>query len=68
MEKSKDKKMEWTPSQDKAIKEIQAFIKNPDAKVFILTGSAGTGKTTLVSHRLISLSALKHYILAEIFL
>lgn len=47
MEKPKDKKMEWTPSQDKAIKEIQAFIKNPDAKVFILTGSAGTGKTTL---------------------
>ena len=42
--------MEWTPQQQSAINEISTFIdsKNPDDKVFILSGYAGTGKTTII--------------------
>lgn len=36
-----------TPSQQNAFDKILAFIEDEDAKVFILTGYAGTGKTTI---------------------
>ena len=36
-----------TPSQQNAFDKIIAFIEDEDAKVFILTGYAGTGKTTI---------------------
>lgn len=39
---------EPTTSQSKALFELEDFLVNPtDEKVFILSGSAGTGKTTL---------------------
>ncbi len=34
---------------ESALKEIKKFLRSKDANVFILTGYAGTGKTTLVS-------------------
>jgi tRNA A37 threonylcarbamoyladenosine biosynthesis protein TsaE len=36
-----------TPSQQNAFDKIVAFVEDKDAKVFILTGYAGTGKTTI---------------------
>ncbi len=36
-----------TPSQQNAFDKIAAFVEDKDAKVFILTGYAGTGKTTI---------------------
>ena len=38
-----------TPSQDDAVKAIVRFLDSDDA-CFLLRGSAGTGKTTLVAH------------------
>jgi len=37
-----------TPSQKTAVSELEAFLKDPDAKCFILRGYAGTGKTFLI--------------------
>jgi ATP-dependent exoDNAse (exonuclease V) alpha subunit len=37
------------PSQEKAFMLLQLFALNPESKVFILKGYAGTGKTTLMS-------------------
>ena len=43
--------MEWGLQQDKALSEVNAWIKNPgDKQVFRLFGWAGTGKTTLAKH------------------
>lgn len=36
--------------QEKALKNIQHFIKKGRERAFILKGAAGTGKTTLLSH------------------
>lgn len=49
----------WTPSQDHAIRKIKDFIADSKAKVFILTGSAGTGKTTLTKAIIKELQANK---------
>jgi len=38
----------FTPSQQRALERINEFIASATAKVFILKGYAGTGKTTLV--------------------
>lgn len=38
----------FTPSQEKAFANILAFLEDKDAKVFILKGYAGTGKTTMM--------------------
>ena len=40
--------MELYPQQQQALKAINEFIKSKDARVFILKGYAGTGKTTLM--------------------
>lgn len=42
--------MEFTPQQAHALEEIDRFIasEDPEDKVFILTGYAGTGKTTII--------------------
>lgn len=37
-----------TPSQETALKKIAAFLEDQDKNVFVLTGYAGTGKTTLM--------------------
>ena len=42
-----EKAITLTPSQQNAFDKIIAFIEDEDAKVFILTGYAGTGKTTI---------------------
>lgn len=36
-----------TPSQQSAFKQFEEFV-NSDDRIFILKGSAGTGKTTLL--------------------
>ena len=38
-----------TPQQRNAFSRIQVFVKDPNSRVFILRGYAGTGKTTLMS-------------------
>ena len=37
-----------TESQETALRKILSFSRNPDKRIFILRGYAGTGKTTLV--------------------
>jgi len=37
-----------TPSQDKAVQSIQAFLEDPKSECFVLRGYAGTGKTFLL--------------------
>ena len=44
----KEKKIVLTPHQQKAFDKIVDFIRSKDAKVFILKGYAGTGKTTMM--------------------
>jgi len=56
----KNLKFEPTPGQDKAIDLLSEFIiDNRAGNVFVLNGYAGTGKTTLVSALIQSLSELK---------
>jgi len=38
---------ELKPQQKKAFAELQHFVEKSSAKIFILKGYAGTGKTTL---------------------
>lgn len=41
----------WSPQQDKAIKAVEAWIKDKKGpQIFRLFGYAGTGKTTLAKH------------------
>jgi exodeoxyribonuclease-5 len=43
--------MEFSPKQDKALQQVDAWLKDPTApQVFRLFGYAGTGKTTLAKH------------------
>ncbi len=42
--------MKWSPQQDKALKEVGAWLKDGSNQVFRLFGYAGTGKTTLARH------------------
>ena len=40
----------WSPQQDRALKEIAAWLKSGRPQIFRLFGYAGTGKTTLARH------------------
>lgn len=40
--------IQLTHSQERAFKMMISFIENPDQRIFILKGYAGTGKTTLM--------------------
>lgn len=43
--------MKFAPQQDRALKAVAAWLRDPDApQVFKLFGFAGTGKTTLAKH------------------
>lgn len=43
--------MKWSPQQDKAMKAVAKWLKDPAGKqTFYLAGYAGTGKTTLARH------------------
>lgn len=48
MEKKQEPKIVLTPSQRQALDRLKAFVNGSDARAFILTGYAGTGKTTLM--------------------
>ncbi len=48
-----------TKSQENVLNEILDFIDNPDKRVFILKGYAGTGKTTLMRFLIKHLNVLK---------
>jgi exodeoxyribonuclease V len=40
--------MSWSPQQEAAIRDVRAWIKNPNGKkIFRIFGFAGTGKTTI---------------------
>jgi hypothetical protein len=51
-----NKSFELNPDQQAAMAEIEAFLKSPTQHAFVLCGSAGTGKTTLVA-RIIELAS-----------
>jgi exodeoxyribonuclease-5 len=40
----------WSPQQDRALKEVAAWLKSGKPQIFRLFGFAGTGKTTLARH------------------
>lgn len=40
-------KLEYTPSQEAAIKAFDGFLNDKNTQAFILKGAAGTGKTTI---------------------
>lgn len=40
----------WSPQQERALKEVAAWLEAKDRPVFRLFGFAGTGKTTLARH------------------
>jgi exodeoxyribonuclease-5 len=43
--------MSWSPQQEAALRDVSAWLKDPDGQqVFRLFGYAGTGKTTLAKH------------------
>src|SRR5690554_7429609 len=51
-----NKPFELNPDQQAAMAEIEGFLKSPTQHAFVLCGSAGTGKTTLVA-RIIELAS-----------
>jgi len=48
MEKTPKPQIVLTPSQQQALDRLKAFVNGCDTRAFILTGYAGTGKTTLM--------------------
>ena len=42
--------MQLTPHQNEALSKLKDFIQGEEHQLFVLSGYAGTGKTTLVSH------------------
>ena len=51
--------MQLTPHQNDALDELKAFVQGNEHQLFVLSGYAGTGKTTLVSHLVKWLDAQK---------
>lgn len=56
---SDTKTISLKPGQQKAYGQIMAFINDPSQRVFILTGYAGTGKTTLMKFLIAELNNQK---------
>ncbi|MCX7862556.1 MAG: AAA family ATPase [Bacteroidales bacterium] len=52
-----------TEDQNKALLQFAEFLFNPKAKIFILNGYAGTGKTTLIKLIVQNLKKYKRYVL-----
>ena len=48
MTEKNDKQIVLTPSQQQAFNKLKDFVNDSSANTFILTGYAGTGKTTLM--------------------
>jgi exodeoxyribonuclease-5 len=42
------KSMNYSPDQQAALQTMQQWLNDPSASVYVLTGSAGTGKTTVI--------------------
>mgnify|MGYP002521666621 CR=1 FL=1 len=62
MKQSDISDIKLTRSQDHVLKQILDFVNNPEDRVFILKGYAGTGKTTLMRFLIKSLTEQgKHY-------
>ncbi|MBR6092325.1 MAG: AAA family ATPase [Bacteroidales bacterium] len=55
--------MTLTPSQQSALAEFEAFVNSDENNVFLLKGSAGTGKTTLMKAMIDSLDGNKKCVL-----
>ena len=55
-----NEKLVLTPSQREALNRLKTFVEGGQEKVFILTGYAGTGKTTLMRKFIKWLSEHKH--------
>ena len=55
-----NEKLVLTPSQREALNRLKTFVESGQEKVFILTGYAGTGKTTLMRKFIKWLSEHKH--------
>lgn len=53
--------LQLTPHQQQAFTQIKTFVRNLEAKVFVLKGYAGTGKTTLVKFLLDWLGSVPDY-------
>lgn len=59
MQNNAENKIELTDSQKIVLKQIIDFVDNPDCRVFILKGYAGTGKTTLMKFLIAKLQEKK---------
>lgn len=54
--------MSWSPQQEKAIRAVEAWLRDPRApQVFRLFGFAGSGKTTLAKHLAAGVPGPVHY-------
>lgn len=54
--------MSWSPQQEKAIRAVEAWLRDPRApQVFRLFGFAGSGKTTLAKHLAEGVNGPVHY-------
>lgn len=54
--------MSWSPQQEKAIRAVEAWLRDPKApQVFRLFGFAGSGKTTLAKHLAAGVKGAVHY-------
>ena len=42
--------IDFSPKQSEALSACQKFLDDPDRQLFVLTGFAGTGKTTLAKY------------------
>jgi len=50
MENNKVIDIELSQTQEDGLVEMLSFLADPDKSIFVLRGSSGTGKTTLISH------------------
>ena len=55
MDDLNDKEIQLTACQQDAFKKMLQFIKDENAKIFILKGYAGTGKTTMLRKLIVEL-------------
>ncbi len=52
--------VEWTPEQKEVMDYLMAQVDNPDGKNVIVSGSGGTGKTTIICELICQLLASGH--------
>lgn len=52
--------IELTPEQSKAVEAVRQFLIDDAADLFVLAGSAGTGKTTMIGRLVEIVADMKH--------